>query len=326
MTTLVFSYAHADEALRNELQKHLSGLQRLGLIRTWHDRRILAGQDFAAEIDQHFETADVVLLLVSPDFIASDYCYNIEMTRALARHEQGEAVVIPVILRPCHWHALPFGKLLAATVDGKPVTHFATLDDAFYQVVEAIKRAIAALPRTGHATSASPAAAATPSSLAVEAPTDMDTVQELRSSNLRIRRRFTDRDRDQAQREGYQAVAGYFEKSLAELKARNPDIDTHFERPTTQAFEASIYVEGKRECHCGVWFGTNSIMSGDIGFSFGGVTPNSFNETISLADDGYTMGFRPLGMAFYGTRSEALLTPEGAAEYLWSIFIRPLQP
>lgn len=325
VTTLVFSYAHADEGLRNELEKHLSGLQRLGLIQTWHDRRIIAGQDFAAEIDSHFEAADVILLLISPDFIASEYCYNIEMTRALERHQRGEAVVIPVILRPCHWHALPFGKLLAATIDGKPVTHFPSWDDAFYQVAEAIKRAIATIAERAPATGGAPAALTT-TVIPTATQTDMATAHAPRSSNLRIRRHFTDRDRDQARRDGYQSVSGYFETSLAELKERNPDIDIHFERTTTQAFEASIYVEGKRECHCGVWLGTSSIMGGDIGFSFGGVTPNSFNETISLTDDGYTMGFRPLGMAFYGAHSEALLTPEGAAEYLWSIFIRPLQP
>lgn len=96
--TLVFSYAHADEALRNELEKHLSPLKRMGRISTWHDRRIVPGEEFAGQIDQHFAQADIILLLISSDFIASDYCYQIEMTNALQRHERSEAVVIPVIL------------------------------------------------------------------------------------------------------------------------------------------------------------------------------------------------------------------------------------
>ncbi|MDP2285899.1 MAG: toll/interleukin-1 receptor domain-containing protein, partial [Pseudohongiella sp.] len=142
MASLVFSYAHADEALRNELEKHLSPLKRMGRITTWHDRRIVPGQVFAEQIDQQFAEADVILLLVSSDFINLDYCYEVEMGTALQRHERGEAIVIPVILRPCAWKQLPFGKLLAATVDGKPVVQFPSFDEGFVQVVDAVSRAL----------------------------------------------------------------------------------------------------------------------------------------------------------------------------------------
>jgi len=143
MTTLVFSYSHADEALRNELEKHLSPLKRMGKISTWHDRRIVPGQEFENQIDHYFSQADIILLLISSDFIASDYCYQVEMTNALERHKWGEAVVIPVILRECAWHQLPFGSIMAATVDGKPITKFASHDEGYVQVVNAVSRAIA---------------------------------------------------------------------------------------------------------------------------------------------------------------------------------------
>ncbi len=97
MTTLVFSYSHADEALRNELEKHLSPLKRTGKITTWHDRRIVLGREFERQIDHYFSQADIILLPISSDFIASDYCYQVEMKNALERHNRGEAVVIPVI-------------------------------------------------------------------------------------------------------------------------------------------------------------------------------------------------------------------------------------
>ena len=91
MASLFFSYSHADEALRDQLEKHLSALKHQGKIETWHDRRILAGQTFSSEIDSHLESADIILLLVSPDFLASDYCYEVEMRHALERHQRGEA-------------------------------------------------------------------------------------------------------------------------------------------------------------------------------------------------------------------------------------------
>jgi hypothetical protein len=133
LATLFFSYSHADEGLRDQLEKQLSMLKRQGLIEVWHDRRIDAGQDFAGEIDRHLEVADVVLLLVSPDFLDSQYCYDVEMTRALERHRQGSAIVIPVILRACLWHDAPFGKLLGTPPDGHPVTQWPDRDQAVFR-------------------------------------------------------------------------------------------------------------------------------------------------------------------------------------------------
>src|SRR5437879_5943159 len=119
---LFISYAHRDQGLRDQLETHLSLLKRQGFISTWHDRKIGAGQEWAGQIDTHLNTAHIILLLVSPDFIASNYCYDIEMTQALARHETGAARVIPVILRPVDWRDAPFGKLQPLPTDAEPVT------------------------------------------------------------------------------------------------------------------------------------------------------------------------------------------------------------
>src|SRR5215470_15647951 len=109
--TLFYSYAHEDEVLRDQLEKHLVQLQRQELIASWHDRKILPGSTWANEIDANLEAASMVLLLVSPDFLASTYCYEIEMQRALERHQRGEARVIPIILRPCDWQHSPLKDL-----------------------------------------------------------------------------------------------------------------------------------------------------------------------------------------------------------------------
>src|SRR5688500_12533021 len=97
---VLFSYSHADEELRNKLEVHLSMLKREGLVTAWHDRRITAGRELDPTINEHIESAGIILLLVSPEFLASEYCYEIEMKCALERHDAGDARVIPVILRP----------------------------------------------------------------------------------------------------------------------------------------------------------------------------------------------------------------------------------
>ena len=99
--SLFYSYSHRDEDLRLKLETHLSALRRGGLIAEWHDRKLEPGDAWKDEIDRHLTSADIVLLLVSADFIASDYCWGEEMTKALVRHGRGEARVIPVILRHC---------------------------------------------------------------------------------------------------------------------------------------------------------------------------------------------------------------------------------
>jgi internalin A len=144
---LFCSYSHKDEDLRNQLERHLKLLQHRGVITSWCDRLIEAGQDWKGLISENLERADLILLLVSADFIASDYCYNIEMTRALERHKAGEAWVIPVILRDVDWSDAPFGKLQALPKNGKAVRRWPDRDAAWCNVVEGIKAAAVELQR-----------------------------------------------------------------------------------------------------------------------------------------------------------------------------------
>src|SRR5262245_26207790 len=141
MAKLFFSYSHRDSDLRDELEVHLAALKREGVLEMWHDRRIDVGKEFDNEISHYLEDADIILLLISPYFIASDYCYEIEMTRAMERHKTGKARVIPVILEPCDWEKLPFGKLLVIPTDGKAISKFPNKHDGFLQITRAIRKA-----------------------------------------------------------------------------------------------------------------------------------------------------------------------------------------
>ena len=134
-------YAHEDEPLLKKLKTHLFPLQRAGLVDVWYDRDISAGTDWEQQIKERLNTAQIILLLVSPDFMASDYCYSIEMQRAIERHEQGEAQVIPIILRPVYWQDA-LGKLQALPTDGLPATDpdWHNIDRALYNVTEGIRK------------------------------------------------------------------------------------------------------------------------------------------------------------------------------------------
>jgi len=140
--SVFFSYAHKDEDLRDELAKHLKILERQGIITAWHDRKIDAGAEWAGEIDEKLNAADIILLLISADFVASDYCYDVELKRAIERHNQGEAKVIPIILRPVDWEGTSFQKLQALPQGAKPITDWDNRDKAFLDIAQGIRRSV----------------------------------------------------------------------------------------------------------------------------------------------------------------------------------------
>jgi TIR domain len=317
MATLFFSYSHADENLRDQLETHLAALKRQSVISSWHDRRITAGTNLGDSIDRHIDSADVVLLLVSPDFIASDYCYEREMVRAMERHRKGETRVIPVILRPCDWQSLPFGELLATPKDGKPITTWPNLDSAFLDVVTSIKQALGETD-TSHKPALSrrikPASEQTENTIQLPA----------RSSNLRIAKKFTDLERDRFRHDGFEYIVKFFDNSLKELKARNPGIEYTFHRVDANRFTAAAYRDGEKICK-----GTASVAGG--AFSRDGIEyamtdePRSgMNEAVMVKDDEQSLYFESLDMQMTGHKNQKL-SFQGAAELFWELFIRPLQ-
>ena len=139
------SYHQKDQELREELEKHLTSLQREKTIISWSDRQIVAGQEFKGEIDKSLNQAGLILLLVSPDFIASDYHWTVEVTRALERNAAGKASVIPVLLRYADWDTPPIDKLSPLPKNREPIKSWADRDKAFLEVIKGIREAIALL-------------------------------------------------------------------------------------------------------------------------------------------------------------------------------------
>lgn len=313
MATVFFSYSHEDEALRDRLEKALATMKRQGLIEAWHDRRLKVGDDFDKGVKAELERADVILLLVSPDFIASDYCHDVEMTRALERHENGEARVIPVIVRACDWHPTPFGGLLAAPRDGKPITLWPDLDEAFLDVVKRIR---AALPDDAKPfPAAGPAPALSTGAAASQGP---------RSSNLRLRKDFTEADRDRFLEEAYEFVARFFEGSLGELQERNEGIETRFRRIDGNRFTAVVYRSGSAVARGSVVLG--GMLGRGISFSSNDrAETNSHNEMLHVDADEQGMFLKSFGMQSFGREADRKLTFEGAAELYWEMLLQPLR-
>lgn len=324
MAKVFFSYSHKDEGLRDQLETHLAMLRNQGFIESWHDRRIVAGSELDTSIFSHLETADVILLLVSADFLASTYCYSKEMQRAMARYDSGEAKVIPVILRACDWTSAPFGKLLAAPKDGKPIMSWPDTDEALADVAKQVRRAVESIAKP---TAAANAAPLSPPTLAASPADTARGVPLPRSANLRLHKEFTEKDRDDFLRESFEHTVRLFEGSLQELAARNPSATFTFERIDSRRFAAILYRDGK------------AVAQGSVRLdSFGGrgstciafahdahARPGSSNEMLHVEATDQLLYLKPMGMAWGGGSQEKHLSAEGAAEYLWSLFIKSAQ-
>lgn len=318
MAARVFvSYSHKDEELRDQLEVQLSMLRRQGLIEVWHDRRLLAGDQLDWTIIEELDRADIVLLLISPDFLASDYCYKIEKGRALERHQEGTARMISVILRPCDWTHTDLAQYLVTPTDGKPITLWPNSDEAFLDVAKSIRRAIEEIgaeeePKNVH------------EYIEVEEVEAM--AEELpRSSNLRLQKEFTEADKDRFLVDAFEYMDRFFKGSLSELEARNQGIQTRYRKVDGNIFTATIYRGGAKTAACSIRLG--GMMGNGIVYSDGDEAPaNSMNESMSVESDDQKLFLRPMGMPHFGLPADRhTLSEEGAAEYYWSLLIQPLQ-
>jgi len=238
------------------------------------------------------------------------------MARAMKRHEEGTARVIPVILHPCDWKNLPFGKLNATPNDGKPISKFTNKHDGFLEVTRKIREAVEEVEGRPKQP---------PISMSENPMNASPSAGRSRSSNLRIKKEFTDHDKDRFLTDAFEHMASFFEASLGELNTRGSNITSEFRRIDANHFTAAIYRQGRKLNSCKIWMGGRTNFPNGIAYSTGDSRGDtSFNESLSIENDGYAMFLKPMGLA-QQPFPDPKLTFEGAAEYLWGLFIRPLQ-
>ncbi|TRL37190.1 toll/interleukin-1 receptor domain-containing protein [Methylosinus sporium] len=309
MATAFISYSHRDESFRRELETHLSPLKRQGLISVWHDRGITPGDPLDDTISENLERADLILMLISADFVDSDYCYGREMHRALERHEAKSARAISIICRPCDFGGLSFARFLLLPTDAVAVSSWTDRDAAWVNVVKGIRRALEVGPiaardvssiarRTGENTSAS-------------------TVDR-----APLPRRTTDLQKDTFARNAMRDVGTYFQKELDMLEMRDPAWKGEFHQIDANRFTGQVYYEGDAIASCTVFQG-GTLDSRAICYVQGVVsTNNSFNETLTVDADEGGPYLKPMGMAmhFRGSRPSRL-EPFDAANYLFDLLM-----
>ncbi len=136
------SYAHEDEFYKDELNRHLGALKRNGRIEVWNDRQIISGQEWDNAIKEELNSADIILLLISVHFIASDYIWNTELARAIERHRSRTCIVVPIFCSACDHAGLPFSALQGLPRDARPISTFQSSDEAYLDIINGLKQVL----------------------------------------------------------------------------------------------------------------------------------------------------------------------------------------
>jgi hypothetical protein len=314
------------------LEVHLKPIKRDHNLVIWKDRELLPGASFDDEIRAQLDQADIIILLASPDFIASDYCHDVEMARALERHKAGECCIITVVLEPCQWQHTPLGKFVALPTDGRPVSDWPTPNAAYHDTALAIRRAVedmihqrGASPPMDHP---SPIPIPSPSTRAPAVPAQPRPATRTNIGGLNLPRKFTQADRDQFQDEAFETIASFFDASLQSAASSDRNITVRFRRVDINSFTAVLYIDGNAEARCRIWNGGSGGGASFSGICFShdpNSTNNSMNEQMTIETSGNELRLKAMGMASLGSKYQHPMAPEEAGQYFWNVFTQRLQ-
>jgi len=306
VATAFLSYSHADEKALERLHKHLAVLKRDGTLPTWSDHAIVAGDKIDSVIIDQLERSHVFLALVSPDYLASQYCYEKEFARALELASMGRMRIVPVILEPCDWLSSPFKDFAALPKDGQPISSFINPNNAYLNVVTGLRRIIES---TGQETGI---------------PIDGIHLPG-QSRRPRIKQDFDSIQRTEYADRAFATIREYFRASCAELAQVGDDLRARFEEMSGTAFTCTVVNRAKRqggEAHITVQNRKSRISGfGDISYANQRYAEDIANGSIRVNCDDYQLFLSMDNYATSSGRDSGKTTPEQAAEALWSEFV-----
>ena len=301
------SYSHADEKALERLHKHLAVLRRDGSLAAWTDHAILAGDNLDDEITAQLEESDLFIAIVSPDYLASKYCYEREFQRALERAEGGAMRIVAIIIEPCDWLSTPLHKLMALPKDGKPISEWTNPNNAYLDVVTQLRRLLSVKPAdAGRAAAAAPVEQA---ARRVRLKRDFDAIEKAE---------FVDRT--------YQVMRRYFEEAAAELSQASEDLRTRLEDMDQNAFTCSLVNRARQsggEAHITVRNAKGrESFHGDLSYIFEKhAAASSSHGGIRVEADDYQL-FLTTERFSMGRDGTVRFTPERVAEWLWNEFVQ----
>ncbi|MXP11117.1 toll/interleukin-1 receptor domain-containing protein [Pseudoblastomonas halimionae] len=293
------SYSHVDQSHIDRLSKHLAQLERDGTLSGWFDREIHAGGNLDDEISKQLLSSSIFLACASPDYIASNYCYDRELEIALEREQAGNLTIVPVVLEPCEWLQTPLSKFKAAPKDGKPISEFTNPNVAFLDVATEIRRLCQ------HGSDVKEFKSASPTS----EPDDPRG-----GSRYRVQREFDELHKRDFVERSYDEILSFFESSVGEIQSV-ADVEARLHKTSDAHFSCTVINRGisrgfeTLHVRRGGSFGAIDILYGE------GNRANTSNGGFAVVADDYQLYLN--SMLFHFSGEEKKMTPREAAQMLW---------
>ena len=298
------SYCHADAGMLGRLHVHLANLKREGLISDWTDEKILAGGNLDDNISESLSSSQLFISLVSPDYIASHYCYEKEFETAQKMQEQGDIIIVPIIVEPCDWKSTPFSKLKALPKDGKPVAEWTSPNSAFTDVAQELRKLLTNKPSHKNLVSE-------------------NVVEEVVSSrNYKAEKIFTEVDKLDFKETSFKTIKAYFKSAIAEFNGIE-NLQARFLDEEPKLFSCLISNKGNlKDAYITISIAVSNYGFGDLNYSF---TQNQqtnsvhMDKSFTVANDEYKLYWTVRSM--FNTRNEEVLDAKEIAEKIWDDYL-----
>ncbi len=303
------SYSHRDEQYLERLKVHLTQAKRDGLISDWTDQEITTGSNLDNSIANVLLSSQLFIAIVSPDYIASNYCYEKEFSSALKMQEEGRLIIVPIIVEPCDWQNTPFGKLKAIPKDGKPISEYTNMNVAFLNVVDELRRLIKLGPITINSEKNS-----------------IGSSENNVKRNYKVKKFFTEVDKVNFIEESFKKIVLYFKTSINEIN----DVENIQAKliKDNEAFFTCLISNRSNSQNCYLTVSlTNSkqMRSGDLQYSFSdrvNETSMNMSNLFKVEKDDYNLFWkRNDSYTFYRIDEAKQLNPTEIAEMIWNDFI-----
>jgi hypothetical protein len=303
------SYSHKDENYLERLKIHLVQMKRDGLINEWTDEEINAGSSLNNVISDALDSSELFLALLSPDYIASNYCYNKEFEEAQGMQDAGKLIIVPIIVEPCDWKQTPFGNLKALPKDGKAVSEWTNPNNAFLNVIDELRSLTAFTKSTTSIQSILPLAA-----------------PEKMVRNYKVKKYFSEVDNYNFKESSYEEIKKYFQSSISELDSLE-NLQARFTNEGKGFFTCLISNRANNQnSFVTVQIGSKGQRHfGDLSYSFSEqVSTNSIQmgKVFDISNDDYEQFWTKGSQGFgFSNQSTNRLTSHQVAEEIWNEFI-----
>lgn len=302
------SYSHKDQNYLERLKIHLAQMRREGLISDWTDQEIHVGSSLDDVIGTALSSSELFLALLSPDYIASNYCYNKEFKEAQKMQDEGKLIIVPVIIEPCEWQKTPFGNLKAIPKDGKAVSDWTNPNNAFLNVIDELRRLTTFSKSSVDVEHISPA-----------------TVEKL-ARNYKVKKNFSEVDNYNFKERSYEEIKNYFQSSISELDSVE-NLQARLTNEGKGFFTALISNRANNHnSYLTIQIGNDGQRHfGDLSYSFSEqVMTNSvqMDKVYKIENDDYEQFWRKSSQGFgFSNQPSDRLTALQVAEEIWDDFI-----